>query len=380
MKKYIFISLFFSLYSCNNENTALEKEINTEEELSLTSVKLTENQIKNAEITLSKIAKQEMASFIKVNGVIELPPQNTISISVPLGGYLKATKLVEGMQVKKGEVLASIEDQQYIQIQEDYLVAKAKILAIEKEYIRQKELNISKASSDKIYENAQSEYNSQKVLVKSLSEKLRLINVNPSTLTSENISRLINIYSPINGYVSVVNQNIGKYIAPTEVLFELVNPSNVFLSLTVFEKDIDNLFIGQNVVSYSNQNPDKRYQSSIKLISKSLNSNNTVHVICQFSASDASLYPGMYMNAEIIAPTKLAYVISNEGLVQFENKNYVFYKSNNTKFIMEEVKVLNQNENYTQIDFSPSFSNFEKEFVQKGAYNLLMKMKNTEED
>lgn len=380
MKKYIFISLFFSLYSCNNENTALEKEINTEEELSLTSVKLTENQIKNAEITLSKIAKQEMASFIKVNGVIELPPQNTISISVPLGGYLKATKLVEGMQVKKGEVLASIEDQQYIQIQEDYLVANAKILAIEKEYIRQKELNISKASSDKIYENAQSEYNSQKVLVKSLSEKLRLINVNPSTLTSENISRLINIYSPINGYVSVVNQNIGKYIAPTEVLFELVNPSNVFLSLTVFEKDIDNLFIGQNVVSYSNQNPDKRYQSSIKLISKSLNSNNTVHVVCQFSASDASLYPGMYMNAEIIAPTKLAYVISNEGLVQFENKNYVFYKSNNTTFIMEEVKVLNQNENYTQIDFSPSFSNFEKEFVQKGAYNLLMKMKNTEED
>jgi cobalt-zinc-cadmium efflux system membrane fusion protein len=52
---------------------------------------LTDAQIKNAGIE-RKIEKQ-ISSLLKLNGKIDVPPQNLVSISVPMGGYLKYTKL-----------------------------------------------------------------------------------------------------------------------------------------------------------------------------------------------------------------------------------------------------------------------------------------------
>jgi cobalt-zinc-cadmium efflux system membrane fusion protein len=88
-----------------------------------------------------------------------------------------------------------------------------------------------------------------------LEEKLRLIHINPNSLHENNISKSIRIYSPIDGFVSKVNVNIGKYVTPSDVLFELVNPADIHLNLKIFEKDLNKIFIGQNVVSYTNNNP-----------------------------------------------------------------------------------------------------------------------------
>src|SRR5690606_4035555 len=126
----------------------------------------------------------------------------------------------------------------------------------------------------KQHELAKAEYSTQQVLVKSLEQKLLLIGLNPARITSANISKSIAVVSPINGYVSAVNVNIGKYVSPSDVLFELINPADIHLSLTVFEKDVAGLSIGQKLVAYSNSNPEKKYNCSILLISKNLADNN----------------------------------------------------------------------------------------------------------
>ncbi|MCH5687408.1 efflux RND transporter periplasmic adaptor subunit [Niabella sp. W65] len=161
------------------------------------------------------------------------------------------------MPVSKGQVLAVIEDPQYIQLQQDYLTAKAQLAFNESEYNRQKDLNQSKAASDKVYEQAKAAYQTQNVLVRSLAQKLSLIGLNPDGINPDNISKSIRVLSPINGFVASVNVNIGKYVRPEDVLFELVNPSGVHLSLTVFEKDVHRLFIGQKLVAYTNIDPGK---------------------------------------------------------------------------------------------------------------------------
>jgi cobalt-zinc-cadmium efflux system membrane fusion protein len=79
------------------------------------------------------------------------------------------------MHVSKGQVLAVIEDQQYIQLQQDYMLAKSNYSYAEKEYRRQYELNQSQASSDKVTQQAQAEMNNQKIMMNSIAEKLRLI-------------------------------------------------------------------------------------------------------------------------------------------------------------------------------------------------------------
>jgi membrane fusion protein, heavy metal efflux system len=207
--KYAFI-LFtsaFLLQACDGKTKTVEA---TTEQVPESLVTLTDAQLKNAALEITRVQEQQISSVLKLNGKIDVPPQNIVSISVPMGGYLKSTKLLPGLHVRKGEVIAVVEDQQYIQLQQDYLTAKAKLPFLENEYNRQKELNESKASSDKTFQQSEAEFRSQKVMMSALAEKLKLAGINLSRLNESNITRSVQIFSPIDGYVSAVNVNIGK--------------------------------------------------------------------------------------------------------------------------------------------------------------------------
>jgi cobalt-zinc-cadmium efflux system membrane fusion protein len=376
MKKYfIVIIILLGFAGCTNKT----EEVKSEPAINEGTVELTDAQLKNTKLETGKILKRSISSLLKVNGKIDVPPQNMVSVSAPLGGYLKSTNLLEGMHVTKGQVIATMEDQQYIQLQQDYLTAKAHLVSGEKEYNRQKDLNESKASSDKVLENTLAEYTSQKVMVKSLSEKLKLIGINPENLNETNISRSINILSPIDGYVSSVKINIGKYASPTDIMFELVNPADIHLALTVFEKDVNKLFIGQKITAYNNSPEPKKYKCEIILIGQDISKERSVTVHCHFMEYDKSLIPGMFMNAEIEVSTNDAYVVPDDAIIMFEGKEYVFMQVEHKKFEMQEVTTQNNENGFTQIVFTNNRDIENKTFVLKGAYTLLMKMKNTEE-
>jgi cobalt-zinc-cadmium efflux system membrane fusion protein len=284
------------------------------------------------------------------------------------------------MHVSKDESIAVMEDPQYITLQQDYLTAKSQLIFAEEEYKRQEELNKSKAASDKIFQEAKMNHSNQKVLVKALSEKLKLIGINPESLNENNLSRSINIASPIEGYVSHVNMNIGKYVNPSEILFELVNPTDIHLALNIFEKDIDKLFIGQKLTAYTNNNPEKKYPCEIILIGKDLSHDRSVEVHCHFEKYDATLIPGMFMNAEIEVQSHNAFVIPTDAIVRFEGKQFVFSQNENKTYEMQEVNTGNSENGFTQITFADGKDLNAHTFVIKGAYTLLMKMKNTEEE
>ncbi|NCU02436.1 MAG: efflux RND transporter periplasmic adaptor subunit [Chitinophagaceae bacterium] len=375
--KHTFIILFFSaaLLSCGSKNKTEEPKAPKAEENSIT---LTAAQLKNAAVTMVKPEQRSVSSILKLNGRIDVPPQNIVSISVPLGGYLKSTRLLPGMHLKKGEVIAIIEDQQYIQLQQDYLTAKARISSLEAEYLRQKELNESKASSDKVFQQAEAEFRSQKILITALSEKLKLAGINISNLNESNISRSIQLHSPIDGYVSKVNVNIGKYVAPTEVLFELINPTDIHLALTVFEKDVNKLFIGQQLVAYTNTQPEKKHAADVLLIGKDLSADRSTEVHCHFDNYDKTLIPGTYMNADVEVKNKAAWVLPEDAVVRFENKNYVFVKRAEYSFVMQEVQTGIAESGFVEIVNIDDLK--DKEVVGKGAYTLLMSLKNKTED
>jgi membrane fusion protein, heavy metal efflux system len=376
MKKILFILFVtITIFACKGKNKTEEiTPINADEN----TVTLTAAQMKNAEIATGTLEEKEISSVLKVNGKIDVPPQNMVSISVPLGGYLKATKLLPGMHVSKGEVIAVIEDQQYIQLQQDYLMAKAKINFLANEYNRQRELNKSQASSDKVYQQAEADYRAQSVMISATKEKLLLAGINVNRLSANNISKSINVYSPINGYVSKVNVNIGKYVSPTDVLFELINPTDIHLALKVFEKDVDKLFIGQKLIAYNNNQPDKKHPCEILLIGKDLSADGNTDVHCHFEDYDKSLIPGTYMNAEIDVRSNKTNVLPQDAIVHFENKDYVFVKIADKQFKMTAINIGNEEAGFVEIKADESIA--DKTFVVKGAYTLLMALKNKSEE
>jgi membrane fusion protein, heavy metal efflux system len=342
-------------------------------------ITLTDNQMKNAGIETAPLQDKEISSVLKVNGRIDVPPQNMVSISVPLGGYLKMTQLLPGMHVNKGQAIALIEDQQYIQLQQDYLTAKARINFLENEYKRQRDLNEGKASSDKVYQQAEADYKTQRVLIAALAQKLQLAGINPAKITEGNIVRGVNIYSPINGFVTKVNVNIGKYVSPTDVLFELVNPTDIHLALKVFEKDINKLFIGQKLYAFTNNQSDKKYLCEILLIGKDINQDGSTDVHCHFETYDKILIPGTYMNAEIDVKSMKSATLPSEAVVRYQGKHYVYVMKGKNKFEMKEVNIGETENGFTELAINKSDTVSTLDYVIKGAYTLLMKMKNKEE-
>jgi cobalt-zinc-cadmium efflux system membrane fusion protein len=282
------------------------------------------------------------------------------------------------MRLTKGEVIAILEDQQYIQLQEDYLITKSKMELAEQEFDRQKELNKSKSTSDKAFQQAKSDFQNLRISFQSLSEKLKLININPRNLTENSISRSITLTAPFNGFVSKVNVNIGKYVNPTDVLFELVDPTDIHLNLKVFEKDLTKLAIGQKLKAYSNSDSDKKFDCEIILISQDVSADGSAEVHCHFSKYDKSLFPGMYMNAEIELKSNQVLAIEEQAIVNFEGKDYVFVKQGKQTFEMLEVEVGTKENGWVEVLNSSSFDG--KEIVSKGAYTLLMSLKNKAEE
>lgn len=280
------------------------------------------------------------------------------------------------MKLQKGALLATMEDQQYIQLQQDYLTAKAQLALDDAEYKRQKQLNENKAASDKVFEQAKANYQSRYILLKSLEEKLKLIGLNPQQVTADNISRSIPIISPINGYVSAVNVNNGKYVNPSDILFELVNLDDIHIALTVFEKDVEKLRVGQRLTASTNNNPDKKYTCIIELISRNLSNENAVQVICKLETKTTDLLPGMFMNAQIDLSGNEVTALPEEAIVRYGNEQYVFVETDSRKYEMKKVQIGNTENGFTEIVTDLT----QQKVVVKGAYTLLMVLKNVSEE
>lgn len=341
------------------------------------NILFSEQQLKNAGIKSDTLQHKSISALVKVSGIVEVPPQNYISISAPLGGFLKSTELLPGEKIKKGQVLAILEDQQYIQLQEQYLATKAKLNFASLELSRQKELNKNKASSDKALEQADADMLSLRAAIAGLKEKLSMVGISAEGLTEENMSRLVPIKSPIDGYVAKVFVNVGKYVGPQDVLFELVNPEDIHLALTVFEKDIDKIAVGQKVKAYTNHS-DKIYPCEVILLGRNLNPERSIDVHCHFEEYDHSLLPGMYMNAEIETGARTVAVLPTAAFVDYEGHTYLFEEVQKGQFKMIEVLKGSAEEDYTELLQANTWKN--KKVVIAGAYSLLMMVKNTEEE
>lgn len=374
MNYSLFLFILLLLTGCGH--TSSDTQTN-EQETHTKSITLTDAQKKNSTISIGSLLQKDLSEIIKVHGKIDVPPQNLISVSIPMGGFLVSSDLLPGMHVKKGQVIAVLEDQQYIQLQEDYLTTKVRLEQAEADFIRQRDLNESKAGSDKVFEKAKAEYQSLKVILRSLAEKLELLHINAKTLTEQSLSRRVKIYAPFNGFVSKVFVNIGKYVNPSDVLFELVNPKDIHVNLHVFEKDIVKLSIGQNLIVYTNSNPDKKYPCEILLISKDISTDGTAEVHCHFEQYDQTLIPGMYMNADISVDHSHIMCLPEESIVSFEGKQYIFLKEHNDSYTIKDIQTGIRDKGFVQI-LNPEDLQ-KKSIVIKGAYSLLLQSKKSAE-
>lgn len=346
---------------------------------SATIVTLSEAQLANAGIVTGSMERRSLGVLMPVQGVVDVPPQNLVSVSAPLGGYLRSTDLLPGMEVQKGRVLATLEDPRFIQMQQDYLVTQGKVTMLSLDYDRQKALNATKTTSDKALQEAATELNTQKVTLRSLGEQLRLIGVDPGTLTADNISRSVALRSPIHGWVAKVNVNIGRYVQPTDILFELVDPDDIHLALTVFEKDLPRVRVGQEVHARPTAHPQDEYEAEVILVGRSLDADRSAIVHCHFTKAPKDLVPGMAMSATLESHTDTVWCVPEEAVVRSGDGQAVFMANADGSYTMVPIVTGANEYGYFEVK-DPGLELQERPLVVKGAYTLLSTLKNGGEE
>lgn len=374
LKNLIAVLSILTILACTGNKTKEAVEVEKgNDSLIANLVTLNAVQLKTANLAFGTAQLMSMHKILKVNGAIDVPPSNIVSISIPMGGYLKKTSLIPGMFVKKGNLLAVLEDPSYIELQQDYLTAKSKLVYLEADFNRQRDLNATKSTSDKIFQLARSDYESQKYLTKSLSEKLKLLGIDPLTLNENNISRAINFNAPINGYVTKVNVNIGKYVTPTDILFEIIDPSDLHLRLIVYENDATNLKVGNKVSFYTNNDIRKKYLAKVAVINPNINEDKTTEVHCHLVNESVRLYPGTSANAEIELNDAKVNALPEQAIVKWQNKPFVFIKMEGNSFKMVPVEMGVSTNGYVEIKNDLG----KQAIVTTNAYTLLMQLKNS---
>jgi cobalt-zinc-cadmium efflux system membrane fusion protein len=374
----ITVTVYLSACGSPKEEKAVEKEAVHEEN---NIVMLTPEQHKLAEITLGEIELKELSGTTKVNGMLDLPPQSLVSISTPLEGIVKSTDMLQGMRVKKGALVAVMQNPEFIQMQQDYLDYKSQLQFLKQELDRQEELAKENVNSKKALQKARSEYQSVSARLLGQRSKLSLINISFAALEKGQILKTFNLYAPMAGYVTQVNTNIGAFASTTDVLFKIADTEHLHAELTVFEKDVPKLKIGQKV-RFTLANEEKERMATVHLIGREISKERTVQIHCHLDKEDTQLLPGMYLKAYVESGTNKVEALPDAAIVEFEGKKYVFIEQSSSKsaysYRMMEVKTDVAENGYTQVSFAEEVT--KPKVVIKGAYDLLSKVKNAEEE
>ena len=375
--------LIMLIASCTKQKIKVEDK-KTEDPISNT-VRLTDQQIKTSEIQIGSIETRLISNTLKINGEIAAMPQNTASVSMPMGGRIRSINVIPGSKVNKGQILAYIENYDFIELQQNYLETKSKKYYVGLDYQRQRMLYSNDVSSKKNMQLIASEYNTLKIQLRGYEQKLLLIGINPSRLTSRGITRSIALRSPISGYIKSINAKTGSMVSTTDNLFEVVNLKNLFIQLTVFDKDIDKLHKGQEILFYVNDEKEVHH-AIVYQTTKSIDSDRSYKVLAKIISNCGNVLPGMYVNAEVALNGERRQALPDDAIVNYGGKDFIFIctgskilnDERSTGYRMIEINKGANNQGYTQLNIPAGIDH--NMIVTKGAYNILSALKNAREE
>lgn len=378
LPSYVYLLLISIIgVSCSDKS-----ETNTETatpliEITTNLVALSDEQVANLNVKSGLVEKRNLGKVIKVNGVLDVPPQNLVTISAPLGGFIKNTELLQGMKVRKGQVLAIMEHPDYIQLQQDYLETKSQLEFLELEYKRQQELAAENVNAAKALQLSKSNFLSTKAKFQGLIARLKMINISPTSLEGGEIKSTVSILAPINGFVTQVYVNLGMYVNPTDVMFKIVDSEHLHAEAQVFEKDVSKLKVGQHVrLTLTNESTVRL--ATVYLIGKEISEERTVRIHCHLEKEDPNLIPGMYFSAIIEMGDHPVTSVPEDAVVNFEGNDFLFIVKGKNTYELISVKAGVTDSGFTEI-FLPENFNLTTPIVTQGTYALISQLKNLEE-
>lgn len=365
------IAFFLLILGCKkSENKAnLNPDIKRDQRIEITKAQFQQNNM-----TLGNLESKPFPLSINVNGVIDVPPENKAIVNAITGGYIKTIPLLVGDKVKKGQVLVSLENPEFVELQQKYLEVKEQLNYLKTEYERQHTMFIEKIISKKVYLKAESDYKTANARYNGLKKRLSLLNINPLKVEQGHLTSVVNIYAPISGSITKVNVSKGSYVSPTTSILEIVDNSHIHLELSVFEKDIMTIKKDQSILFSIPEASKEVYEASVYLVGTSIEDNRTIKVHAHPENESHSFLTGMFVNAEIVTEEYTANALPETAAIEAEGDYYVLVLDEETNgsyfFNQVEIDVGRTYNDYVELKNSKVLPNNNK-LLTRGGFSLI---------
>jgi len=323
--KYLLgLSIFLALVQCESKEQSAPEAITVPESRKDTLV-LSKSTFKDRNLELVQLEKIPFGEAIRTNGLIDVPPNGRAVISALIGGYVKDAPLLVGDLVSKGQRLLTIENMEFVALQQEYLESSEELIYLKSEFERQELLYEEKISSQKKFLQAQSDYNRMQAKYNGLRKKLQMLQIDPKQVEAGNWTSTSSIYSPINGSVTRVETSTGSYVSPSDIILEIVNTEHIHLELKVFEKDALKIKKGQRIQFRIPEYSAESFAAVVHLIGKSIGEDRTVMVHAHLDEDQAGRFiPGMYVQADIFTEENIQPALSRTALTEARDGSYAW--------------------------------------------------------
>jgi len=327
-KLLIVLSAIIFLSSCASKEVKKEHEEH-EEHAPEGMVVLNQKQQEALNLKLGGFEMRNLTTVIKTNGQLEVPPSSTAEVTAIIGGHVKRIRVFQGDKVRKGQVLAILEHPDYIKIQEDFAETSHKLDFLKLELNRQKELFDNNVGAGRDLQKTKSEYNIAKSKFEGLKSRLQLLNISSDNVLSGKISNTIAIYSPLNGYVNEVKIKLGTFVDPKDILFEIMDNSEIHADFMVYEKDVHLIKEGQRIHFTVSNMPDKEFIATIFAVGREFDpKTRALHIHAKLDKKVKGLIPGMYITGHIHTDKRMTRTLPNDAIVVDGTKSFIFVLEN----------------------------------------------------
>ncbi len=235
---------------------------------------------------------------LSLSGVITAAPDRHASVTVLMGGTIAGINVRPGQYVNKGHIIATLDNPEFVELQQTYLETSAQTEFLEAEYLRQQTLAKSEVASQKKLQQSKAEYLSMKSRMDASATRLRQLGVSPAAILSHGIRPSLTVAAPISGYVADMDANIGRYLSTGDRICEVIDRNETMLMLTAYEKDLNAIEEKQHWTFTANGLPGKTFEAVVSHIDRAVDKDTrSVKVYARVTCGSEQFRTGMYVRA-----------------------------------------------------------------------------------
>ena len=290
------------------------------------NLKLTAEEIKQAGITISALQGEEVHQTLTVTATIQPNRDRLAKIAPRVSGKVARVMANLGDRVRQGQALALIDSIEIGEASSAYLQAESTAALARSNFERADELNAEQIIAKKEYLAARSEKERAEAELRAAEDRLRLLGLQPSALTSGRAISAYVLAAPFQGIVIEKDAVLGEQAEPETSMFTIADLSKVWIEATIFEKDLAQIRTGSRARVTVSAYPDKVFEGRLTYIGSVLDKNtHAAKARIEIPNADLRLMPEMFATAQIdTEQNREALIVPNAAVLLVNGQPSVF--------------------------------------------------------